>query len=263
MRFSTVINLLFPPRCLNCRKNAGSGIALCGACAKSVRLNQSLFCGKCRARLPSVALPVLRSSTATEDGAKEGLPTIKRICHRDFPYILGAATEYDTAAVKNLIHDLKFRYIKDAAKPLAEFLVEYIESRELTLQGYIAVPLPLSAKRLRQREFNQSELVAGIFAARFGLPLETKILLRTKHGKPQSETKSVIERKENIKGCFAVNRLAPNVIGAVVKDPEPLRGKNIVLIDDVTTSGATLFEAASVLKSAGAKKILALTVAKA
>lgn len=239
MRFDTVFDILFPPRCLNCRKNVKSGNVLCEACAGSVSLNQNLFCGKCQARLPGGA------------SAKAGPATIRSICHRDFPYLLGAATQYDTPVIKNLIHGLKFGYVKNAAKPLAEFLIEYIENLALALREYVVIPLPLSAARFRQREFNQSELIARIFAEHFQLPFEAKTLLRTKHSKPQSETKNLIERRDNIKECFAVN------------DPGPVNGRNIILIDDVTTSGATLFEAATALKSAGAGKILALTVARA
>ncbi|MDO8536841.1 MAG: ComF family protein [bacterium] len=249
MFLDKLLNLIFPPLCLNCGKStagfaspeAGSvqpkagfaspetgGEVLCAACSSLVKLNQTLFCGKCGLRLASG----------------------KKICHQDYPYLLGSAADYG-AVMKSLIHGLKFRFIKKAAEPLGKFLIRYTEGLSLPVQKFVVVPIPLSGTRLRERGFNQSELVAKIFADHFNLALETKLLLRVKNTKPQSETRNLVERKENIKECFAVIT------------PEYLRGKNIILIDDVTTSGATLFEAAKVLKSAGVRKILALTVAKA
>jgi ComF family protein len=229
MFFDSLLELIFPSRCLGCGDGVASGSAACEKCLAAIKINRTLFCGKCRARLPGA----------------------KRICHRDFPYVLGAASDYDNETIKSLIHGLKFRNMKSAARPLAELIVKYADSLKLPLEKFSVIPLPLSSKRLRERGYNQSELVAQIFAARFGLAFETNVLCRAKHTKPQSETKSLAERKENIRSCFAVNRA------------EAASGKNFILIDDVTTSGATLFEAAAVLKSAGARKILAMTVAKA
>jgi predicted amidophosphoribosyltransferase len=81
--------------------------------------------------------------------------------------------------------------------------------------------------------------------------MEKHLLTRIQHRKPQSDTEDIFERRENIKGCFALAR------------GTDARGKKIVLVDDVTTSGTTFTEAARVLRSGGAKKILALAVAKA
>jgi competence protein ComFC len=213
MFLEALFNLIFPAKCLACEKNLSNGGVICEECFSLVRINQTLFCGRCLARLPEA----------------------RRICHPDFPYVLGAVASYEDETVKKLIHALKFQYLKAAAEPL----------------GNLLVPLPLSSQRLKKRGFNQSELIAKIFANRFLLQIQTACLVRSKNSKPQSETKSLNERRENIKGCFGV------------KNASVLNGRNIILIDDVTTSGATLLEAAEVLKSAGVKKIIALTIAKA
>ena len=223
------LDLVFPPSCLSCRRRTKSNEVVCGNCLAAIPLNRTLFCGKCGARLA------------------EG----RKICHRDFPYVLGAATCYSNAAVKNLIHALKFKYVRGAAKPLGDLLAGYAEALPLRLEKFTVIPLPLHARRLRERGFNQSELIAGFFAKRLDLPLETEWLERAKHAKPQSETKNLAERKENIRGSF------------VVKNTTNVSGKNIILVDDVTTSGATFYEAALVLKSAGARKIIALAAARA
>lgn len=224
-----ILAILFPPTCLGCRTAVPINTVFCETCAKSVCLNKNLFCGRCGARIPGK----------------------NKVCHKYFPYILGAAAQYDSAPVKNLVRSLKFNRAKRAAEPLAAFLVEYASALALPLEGFVVIPVPLSRARLRQRGFNQSELIARIFARHFSLRLDTRSLIRTKNAGPQSETGGLAERKENIRSCFEVC------------NPDPLRGENIILIDDVTTSGATLYEAASVLKSSGAGKIIALAAARA
>jgi competence protein ComFC len=223
-----ILNLIFPPRCLGCGKNT-RGAMLCEFCTRKITLHQTLFCGQCGLRLA------------------EG----KRICHKDFPYLLGAATDFDNDIVRNAIHALKFQYVKNAADALGGILVHYAAALHVPFDDHLVIPIPLSPRRLRERGFNQSELLANIFARGFGLRMETEVLARVKNTKPQSETKNAAERRENLARSFAI------------RHPEFVAGKNIILIDDVTTSGATLFEAATVLKTAGAKKIIALAVARA
>jgi len=228
MFFDRLLDLIFPPRCLSCQKNLGCGV-ICDDCLSKIKINQTLFCGKCGARLPQP----------------------KKICHKNFPYLLGAATNYENEIAKNLIHSLKFQYIKAAAQPLGNLLIQYTEALSLPLKNFIVIPIPLSKKRLRGRGFNQAELIAKIFAEHFELPPETNLLVRTKNAKPQSEIKNLKERLLNVKDCFAVI------------NQESVASKNILLIDDVITSGATLLEATAALKNAGARKIIALAVAKA
>lgn len=244
MNVRSVLDFIFPPVCLHCgihlrdraAKNtlfpgATASGALCRPCLETISLYGTLFCGKCYARLPIG----------------------KKICHRDFPYILGAAASYSDQAVQDLIHGLKFRRIADAAVSLSETLVRYAEKAlPLTsLKQHVVVPIPLSRERERARGFNQARLIADLFAKHFGFPMHVGALERIRNTGAQSELKSYEERRENVKDCFAV------------LEPEAVQGKRIILIDDVTTSGMTLYEAARTLKSAGAKDIIALVVAKA
>lgn len=221
-------DIFFPPACVGCGDSLPIG-AICEACRKSIDGFDTLFCGICAARLPEQ----------------------KKICHKDAAYILGAAGRYDDDALRALIHALKFQGIESAAKPLAEILAEYVTRLELDLQGFIVTPVPLSRKRTRARGFNQSALIACPFAEALGLPFKEHLLTRVQHKRPQSETKDIFERRENIRGCFAL------------ADTAAAHDKKIILIDDVTTSGTTFNEAGRVLKNGGAKKILALAVAKA
>jgi ComF family protein len=228
MIFNFLGDIFFPPACVACGDSIARGV-ICEPCRTGIVGFDTLFCGICAARLPEQ----------------------KKICHKDAPYRLGAAGPYDDDAVKAIIHALKFQGIAAAAEPLADILTGYVGRLGLDLEGYIVMPIPLSIKRARGRGFNQSALIARPFAATLGLPFEEHILARVVHRKPQSDTENIFERRENIKGCFA---LSPGAIA---------QNKKIVLIDDVTTSGTTFTEAARVLRSAGAKKIMALAVAKA
>ncbi len=179
------------------------------------------------------------------------LPGGKNFCHPRTPYVQGAAGSYRDAALKSLVHALKFRLVRNAAQPLAELIVRFVARATIDLSDFVVMPIPLSCRRERRRGFNQSELIAGHVAKQFGLALDVKTLTRIRHVKPQSEMEDHADRKENIRGRFAI------------KNPEAVRDKKILLIDDGATSGATLFEASRALKGAGAGKIIALTAAKA
>lgn len=221
--------ILFPSRCLTCQAETRGREVICENCFSKIKINQTLFCGLCRARLAAN----------------------KKICHQDFPYLLGSACDYEEGAVKNLIASLKFQLIKAAAEPLAEWLIEYARAIDWPWQEWLVVPMPLSRQRLRERGFNQVELMGEIFARHFGARVEKESLERIKNTSPQSEAKSFEQRLSNLKGAFRV--ISPALVA----------GKKIALLDDVVTSGATLKEAALTLKAAGAKRILALTVARA
>ncbi|MDP3892653.1 ComF family protein, partial [Nocardioides sp.] len=116
--------------------------------------------------------------------------------------------------------------------------------------GWVVVPIPLGAKRMRQRGFNQAALIAEIFAEHFSLVVEKEGFVRQKETRPQSEMENLESRLENARNCFKVTA------------PEKFSGRNIILIDDVSTSGATFLEAAESLKKSGAKKIVALAAVK-
>lgn len=194
----------------------------------NIRLNDTLFCPTCRARLPEA----------------------KKVCHKNSQFLLGAAAKYENE-IKEMIWQMKYRGRHALAEPLAQLILRYLEACNLKLETYSVVPIPLSKERLRGRGYNQSELIARSVAGKFNLKMETGALVRQKHTPPQAEARGWDERKKNIAGCFGVLR------------PELVEGRNIILIDDVFTSGATMSEATHQLKDFGAKKILGLVIAKA
>lgn len=249
-----IANVLFPPICLACRARIGHG-AVCESCLSHIELNNALLCGECHAWItPAWATSSVGASKT--DG-------FTSTCHPNFPFVLGGAGHYENPILQALIHHLKFRSISTAAEPLGDLLVQYVQliglDRPADLAGFTVMPIPLSRRRRRSRGYNQAELIARRFAAEMSLPLDTTTLVRARHAKPQSDITNVAERRENIRGVFAVSDDARSH-GANSHDT--VCSKNIILIDDVSTTGSTFYEAALVLKAAGADRILALAVAK-
>jgi ComF family protein len=228
MRFDFLANIFFPPICLICRGRIGRGVA----------------CESCLAEIP------IRDGPVRPD--------------------LWAATNYSNTTVQALIHNLKFRSIRGAAEPLAELLFRYLNSTnglltQLCAGNFIVIPIPLSRQRLRARGYNQAELIARhllrkINGTGIDLALSLDVLTRVKHTKPQSDTTSVAERQENIRGVYTARNGAAPRNG--INTPLSILGRNILLIDDVSTSGSTFSEATCTLKSAGAARIIGLAVAK-
>ena len=160
------------------------------------------------------------------------------------------AADYENEAVKNLIWNLKYNYIAEIASVLAVLQADYFLASDLLayFQEHLVIPVPLHKNRKRARGFNQSELLAQNLAGRLGLPYWTA-LLRHKNSKRQVDLEKA-QRFENVKD-------------SVTADPaQGLKGKKIILIDDVATTGATLNECARALKAAGAAEVWGLVVAR-
>lgn len=162
-----------------------------------------------------------------------------------------AAASYKSPVIKKAIWLLKYRRAKKLAEPLAELIFQRIFSpNSKGLNPHIIIPIPLSKKRLRERGFNQAELIAEFLSQKTAIKVESGVLEKIKHTESQVKAGKREKRLQNLKGTFRVSR------------PELIRGKNIILVDDVATTGATLSEARRVLKKSGAKEIIPVVVAK-
>jgi len=128
-------------------------------------------------------------------------------------------------------------------------MIEFIKEYDLPM-NYIdlIIPVPLSKTRLREREFNQAEILSGHIAQKFNKELSSGCLKRIRHSKAQAESEPS-ERFLNVKNSFSL-----------AKETD-LKNKNILLVDDVLTTGATCSEAARILKESGCGIVFALTLA--
>lgn len=221
------LDVLFPPQCLNCRLPiADQSKLLCQNCFDEIQLNSSLYCPKCMARLPNRNF----------------------LCH-DTDYLLAPASRF-FPPLPALIHNFKYRGLIKINLMLSGILIAYLKHSGLDISSYSISFIPLHSSKQRERGFNQAETLAKTVSEYFSVPLHP-VLKRAVNNKQQAKIKDFQKRAENISGCFQIT------------DAKNVAGKNIVLVDDVSTSGATLAEASRMLKKYGAKRIIALVVAKA
>ena len=159
-----------------------------------------------------------------------------------------AAALYE-GVLRTCIHNFKYKHQIYLVKTLGNILTGAL--KEFTeLSGFnIIVPVPLHSKRKRERGFNQSLLLAKEIGKLYGSEISAENLTRNRTAVPQTEL-SKQERIKNVKGIFSV------------KDKSKFRGKNILLIDDVLTTGSTVNECSRVLLEAGAVSIFVVTVAR-
>lgn len=165
-----------------------------------------------------------------------------------------AATSYQDEIVKKAIRLLKYHGIKSLAEPLTELMFKrqdnLISKLAKNPEESLIIPIPLSKKRYRERGYNQAELIGQFLSDKMSIRMEINVLYKIKDIASQVEIKDREKRLKNIIGAFAV------------KNPEIIKNKNVILIDDITTTGATLNEARHILKQAGAKRIIGWVVAK-
>lgn len=228
-----LLDLLFPKTCFDC---GVEGEFLCLSCERALHY------------VPPLCFGCGKLTPATER------VTAGRTCDSCQPqsniYAFLSPLRYGDGLTRDMIHSLKYNRVHELSRDLGRVLGKYCKAFRIEFPPHtVVVPIPLYAKRARMRGFNQSELIAGHFQTYFPeISLESAVLKRIKNTRSQIEL-SREERAENIAESFAI------------ENAEKIRGRDIVLLDDVKTTGATLEEAARVLKEAGAKKIWAVTVA--
>lgn len=150
-------------------------------------------------------------------------------------------------SLREAVHQFKYRPCRALGKPLGLWMAGHLR---LHVPLDMIMPVPLHVSRLRQRGFNQALLLAQPISHAIDLPLSYDNLCRARPTRPQVEL-SGDERIRNVAGAFALRR------------PQEIAGKSVLLVDDVFTTGATLNECAEVLKTADARSVMALTLARA
>ena len=185
-----------------------------------------------------------------------GSPTNER---ENFPWIF-SIFNYRHPPIRKALWLLKYKGKKRLAQTFAENMHPYIleDISELALMENFRepflIPIPLSHARQRERGYNQAELLCDALALLDGsenFEVIKNVLLKIKDTKRQAHIENRGERLKNIVGAFAVKE----------SEREKIKDRNIILIDDISTTGATLHEARKILKEAGARKVIAFTIA--
>ncbi len=202
----------------------------CLGCGKPVEADRC-FCSGCRKW--ELAEPSLKRLEAFLPGGRSFL------CVSALPYREG---------IRNALYRFKFRGKRGLADPFAQLMAAAAEKEGLLQKDTVIAFVPMDKKHRRQRGYNQSEELAKALGKRTGLPVK-RLLERTQLKNSTQHTLSAKERRRNVKGAY---RAAGDV-----------KGKRILLVDDIVTTGATLRECAAVLYKAGAGEIATLCAAQA
>lgn len=221
---TAALDLLFPSRCLGCGKEG------------------SLICPTCRDKLPAITPPVCHRC-----GTPQPSNELCSACLNHRHDIDGIRSPFRfEGVIRRAVHQLKYNNLRHMAGSLAGLLGDYLSANPIP--GEVLVPVPLHPRRLRERGYNQSHLLAKKLCRLAGLPVMADCISRKRQASPQTKTASANQRRNNVAGAFICRG--------------SLKGKKIILIDDVATSGATLDACAAALKSAGAASVWGLTIAR-
>lgn len=224
-----LLSLLYPPRCFVCR-TLGHASGFCDACADAVTPVPEPRCDRC--------------------GHPFGGGASCYNCRLRQPaFVRGRAWGGYEGVLRDAIHRFKYHDRPALAGPLGGRLAAFARTQSSALNGLhfdALVPVPMHPARRRLRGYNQSERLAGAVGHELGLPVQPRWLRRVRATHPQV-------------GLAGDARMA-NLHGAFIAS-DAVRGQTILLIDDVTTTGATLNECAAALKATDAKAVYTLTLA--
>ena len=210
-----ILDLIFPPKCPYCRR--------------VLEDPRAPLCHSCQVKLPWLS----------------GRGAERRV---DFTQGCFSPLAY-RGKVPDAVRRYTFQPVRAYARPFGELMAQCLRDH-LPEGADLVTWCPLSRKRLRERGFDQAELLAKIVGERCEIPVE-RTLKKVRHTGPQSELEEESARRANARGAY------------VLMPKQDLAGKRVVLVDDVVTSGATMSECAGLLRMAGAEKVYGLTLAQA
>ncbi len=220
----SALDFVFPPRCVGC---GADGTFLCDACAASLEPARAPRCTRCWRPGVGETCVLCQVAPPPFDGMR-------------------AAYIYQGLA-RDLVRSLKYRGMTALAPTIASLSTNAI--REWKLGVDVLVPVPLHSMRKRTRGYNQAELLARRIGSELGVPVESRALERRRRTPQQARSADAEERQRNVAGAFRGR-------------PGPVEGRAVLLVDDVTTTGATLAACAQALKEAGAGPVWAFAFAR-
>jgi len=228
-------DLIYPNLCLVCANGLNKGQnPVCDNCLSKIEMNLPPFCADCGRHLDRDS--IARNKCVNCNNSK-------------FHFDRAFSPCVYSGVIKKMIHEFKYANKDYLGCFFGKLLNDFIRDYQLPLEHLdYAIPMPLHKSRLREREFNQSQVLTTIIADEFGLKQMPGLLIRKKAGKTQTGF-GFKKRLENVMDCFRVT------------NPEMIKGANLLLVDDVLTTSATADEAARCLKDAGAAKVIVLTLA--
>ncbi|MBN2373627.1 ComF family protein [bacterium] len=239
-----LLDAIFPPVCVLCGSRLSSGgITACKDCWAKAGEIVGPLCNKC-------GTPIL-----SQDGGGCDFTYLCGICRqREWHFDIARAAYIFDGPVKDAIHLMKYQghflMGRWLGNKMAQIIAEedYYKKKDKT--HCMIIPVPLSPERLRQREFNQSAILASSVGRVLDLPVYSGLLERLNGDRPQVGL-TTKERWSNVRGRF------------LVSSPERVINKRIILVDDVITTGATVNECARTLKQKGASAVDVWTLARA
>lgn len=227
--YNLVLDTVLPIRCVVCKKESTE--PLCTTCLSRMEFVEEQRCIVCTKPSPFGLTHVPCETTQTPD---------RTLC----------LLQYKSPGCSESIIMGKYKFIPSVFKAYGTLLAQHFETELniLNKEQVIITPLPLHSRRKRWRGYNQSEILAKTCAASLGLSNQDT-LIRIHSTKTQKDLNKHM-RSENIKNCFTINLAAD------------IKGKVVLLVDDVTTTGSTLLEAAKILKNAGATAVWCIALAQ-
>jgi len=234
--WDTLLYVLLPNTCVACRRDLSRQYQepLCPICGNAVEPVGNLYCLRCGKPLPNGGAHCYQC---------RGSKAVEFKCT-----IIRSAVVFGPQ-VRGVVHAFKYADQPYLADYLAGWMNQYWEKYPDLAVAELILPVPLYRKKRKQRGYNQSELLARSLVKLRGLPLDTTSLIRARN--TPSQTQFGREgRLKNMSGAFSC------------VNPAVVKGKTVLLIDDVATTGATLEGCAQALKEAGAKKVIAYTLAR-
>jgi len=237
-----ILDTIFPRHCLGCGILLGKEALsyVCGRCLKTILFAKSFTCAFCKS-------PVKNGKTCP-------------YCIKDhFLDRLLVTTSYENTLAKKMLKTMKYRFVSSLADNIAGLMSKYLNKvmaakLELNSQSSLVIPVPLHFKRLNWRGFNQAEIIGRQISDCLELDFTANALQRVKNKKPQADMPNRQSRIDNMANAFKIN---PNYGSRT-----SIVGKTVLLIDDISTTGATLDDCARVLKGAGAKEVIGFVFAR-